>query len=148
MNNKVTGPKPRARRPAASAAGARAAKGRIAGAAGQRPAEAGTGAHAGGFCPRFHRAVELIGRRWTGAIIRTLIDGPRRFNELMATIPGLSDRLLSERLRELESEDLVRRTVDPGPPVAVRYELTCAGFELEPVVMALGTWAEKWIEPA
>ena len=98
-----------------------------------------------GFCPRFHHAVELVGRRWTGAIVRALIAGPRRFNELLATVPGLSDRLLSERLRELEAENLVRRMVDPGPPVAVRYELTCAGHELEPAMTALGRWAEKWI---
>ena len=108
-----------------------------------REARATQAEHA--LCPRFHRAVELIGRRWTGAIVRILIGGPRRFNELLASVPGLSDRLLSERLRELEAENLVRRSVDPGPPVAVRYELTCAGHELQPVIDALGHWAEKWI---
>jgi len=97
------------------------------------------------FCPRFHRAVELIGRRWTGAVVRVLIDGPKRFNELLNSVPGLSDRLLSERLRELEAEGLVSREVAPGPPVCVTYRLTEAGQNLEPVIASLGHWAERWI---
>src|SRR6202140_2204641 len=99
----------------------------------------------GGFCPRFHRAVELIGRRWTGAIVRVLMGAPQRFNELLNTVPGLSDRLLSERLRELEGEGLVRREVDPGPPVCVTYHLTQSGSSLEPVIASLGSWAERWM---
>lgn len=97
------------------------------------------------LCPRFHRAVELIGRRWTGAIVQVLLAGPRRFNELLATIPGLSDRLLTERLRELESEGVLRRVVSPGPPVKVEYVLSKCGRELEPVLHELGTWAERWV---
>lgn len=97
------------------------------------------------FCPRFHHAVELIGRRWSGAIIRALLPGPQCFNELMATVPGLSDRLLTERLRELESEGLVQRTVVPGPPVRVSYTLTEAGKGLDPVLQSLGAWAERWV---
>ncbi len=98
-----------------------------------------------GFCPRFHHAVELIGRRWTGAIVRTLIGGPRRFNELLSTIPGLSDRLLTERLRELEAEGLVRREVEHGPPISVSYALTESGLKLEPVMQTLAAWAERWV---
>jgi DNA-binding HxlR family transcriptional regulator len=97
------------------------------------------------FCPRFHRAVELIGRRWTGAVIRAMFSGPRGFNELLATIPGLSDRLLTERLRELEDEKIVRREVLPGPPVRVQYTLTERGLELEPAIRTLGAWAERWM---
>jgi len=97
------------------------------------------------FCPRFHRAVELIGRRWTGAVIRALCAGPRGFNELLATIPGLSDRLLTERLRELEGEKIVRREVLPGPPVRVQYRLTVRGIELEPTIRTIGAWAERWM---
>jgi DNA-binding HxlR family transcriptional regulator len=97
------------------------------------------------LCPRFHRAVELIGRRWTGAIVQMLLAGPRRFNELLATIPGLSDRLLTERLRELESEGVLRRVVCPGPPLKVEYVLSERGRELEPVLHELGTWAERWV---
>ena len=105
-------------------------------------------AHAHGvsaFCPRYHRAVELIGRRWTGAIIRLLIGGSHRFSELLDGIPGLSDRLLAERLRELEATEIVIRRVLPGPPVKVEYELTARGRELEPAIREIGAWAEKWL---
>jgi DNA-binding HxlR family transcriptional regulator len=90
--------------------------------------------------------VELIGRRWSGAIINTMLHGPQCFNEILATVPGLSDRLLTERLRELESEGIVRRTVISGPPVRVSYELTDAGKSLRPVIEALSGWAEKWVQ--
>jgi DNA-binding HxlR family transcriptional regulator len=101
----------------------------------------------GQLCPRFQRATELVGKRWTGAIVRVLMPGPLRFNELLARVTGISDRLLSERLRELESVGIVKREVSPGPPVRVAYELTCSGHELEPVVGALEAWAQKWIAP-
>ncbi|MEO9170275.1 MAG: helix-turn-helix domain-containing protein [Candidatus Baltobacteraceae bacterium] len=98
------------------------------------------------LCPRFHRAVELVGRRWTGAIVKILFAGPRRFNELLSAVPGISDRLLTERLRELESEGLIARNVEPGSPVRVVYELTCSGAELQEALDALGRWAERWID--
>lgn len=100
------------------------------------------------FCPRFHRAVELVGRRWTGAIIRVLLGGPRRFNEIAAAVPGLSDRLLAERLRELECVGIVARSVDSGPPVRVDYAVTESGAELDSSIQALAKWAERWISPA
>jgi len=93
----------------------------------------------------FVRAVELIGRRWTGAIVRALCGGPRRFNELLATIPGFSDRLLTVRLRELDREGVVSRAVATGPPVRVEYALTERGAELEPAVQAIADWAERWL---
>ena len=98
------------------------------------------------FCPQYHRAIELIGRRWSGAILRAMIPGSQCFNEMLATIPGLSDRLLTERLRELEAEGLVHRTVLPGPPVRVSYALTEAGQSLQPVLDSLGEWAHRWIK--
>jgi DNA-binding HxlR family transcriptional regulator len=97
------------------------------------------------LCPRFHRAVELVGKRWTGAIIQVLLSGPHRFNEILVAIPGISDRLLTERLRELEAEELIVRRVEAGSPVKVVYEVTCAGAELKEPMDALGRWAEKWI---
>ena len=97
------------------------------------------------LCPRFHRAVELIGRRWSGAIVRVLMTGPLRFNELLAAIPGISDRLLTERLRELEAEQIVSREVAAESPVRVSYALTCRGHELREPLDALGRWAERWI---
>lgn len=102
--------------------------------------------HDTSLCPRYHKAVELIGRRWTGAIVRTLVDGPRRFNELLTGIPGISDRLLTERLRELESEQVVRREVYAETPVRVVYELTERGRDLEPALREIGRWAERWID--
>ena|SRR6185312_475125 len=98
------------------------------------------------LCPRFHHAVEVVGRRWSGAIIMTLVQtGSSRFNELLAAIPGISDRLLTERLRELEAEGIVVRTVEAARPVRVSYALSEAGKALEPAIMALGRWAERWV---
>src|SRR5437763_7245064 len=97
------------------------------------------------FCPRYHYAVELIGRRWTGAIVRMLLAEPRRFAELATSIPDLSDRMLAERLRELEVEGIVSRTVVPEIPVRVEYALTPMGRALEASIRALGHWAEEWL---
>ena len=99
------------------------------------------------FCPRYQRATEIIGRRWTGAIVRALIAGRSRFGEIAHTVPQISDRLLSMRLRELESEEIVVRDVAPALPVAVRYGLTPKGRELEPAVSALRDWARNWLQP-
>jgi len=98
------------------------------------------------FCPRFHYAVELLGRRWIGAIIRVLMGGPRRFNELLGAVPGLSDRLLTERLRELEREGIVVRTVHDERPVRVTYALTESGESLAPIFDQISDWAERWVE--
>ena len=98
-----------------------------------------------GFCPRFHRAVELVGRRWTGAVIRSLLSGKRRFNEIAEQVPGISDRLLAARLRELEETGIVRRDVECGPPVRVAYTLTEAGTELDGTMRSLAAWAERWM---
>jgi DNA-binding HxlR family transcriptional regulator len=101
--------------------------------------------HQSELCPRYHRAVELIGRRWTGAVVRTLMTGPRRFNELLAAIPGISDRLLTERLRELERANIVVREVFPESPVRVVYALTPCGRELRAALDEIAHWAERWI---
>ena len=96
-------------------------------------------------CSRFHRAIELIGSRWTGAILRTLLQGRTRYAYIKAAIPDITDRMLSERLRSLESEDLVVRTVVPETPVRVEYELTRKGRELQDALLEIGNWAERWI---
>src|ERR1044072_4799078 len=90
-----------------------------------------------GVCPHFHAAIELIGKRWTGAIVFALTGGPLRFGELAKAVPGLSDRLLSRRLRELEREGLVKREVEPGSPVRVIYSLTEAGGDVQPAFAEL-----------
>ena len=98
------------------------------------------------YCQHYQTVIELIGRRWMGAILRVLMsDGPRRFNELLAAIPGLSDRLLTERLRELTKNELVERVPAPElSPIAIRYRLTDAGRDLEVVVCAISAWARRW----
>jgi DNA-binding HxlR family transcriptional regulator len=97
-------------------------------------------------CPFYHEAVELIGRRWTGAIVAVLLDGgPLRFSEISHAVPELSDRLLSERMKELEARGVVTRHVDPGPPVKVLYELTDMGRSLEPALQELKSWARRWL---
>ena len=101
---------------------------------------------AGGLCARFHKAVELIGRRWSGAIIQILRQRASRYAELRAAIPDITDRMLSERLRELEDEAIVARTVIPETPVRVEYSLTSKGRALAPALDAIGHWAERWVE--
>jgi DNA-binding HxlR family transcriptional regulator len=96
-------------------------------------------------CSRFHQAVELIGGRWTGAIIQTLLQGKTRYALIKGAIPDITDRMLSERLRSLESEELLTRKVVPESPVRVEYELTEKGRSLESSLTEIGTWAERWI---
>lgn len=95
-------------------------------------------------CPHFHAAIELIGKRWSGAIIWALADGPMRFAELKRSIPGLSDRLLSQRLRELEEAGLMTREVENDHQVKVTYRLTAMGEGLRPAVLTLREWACQW----
>jgi DNA-binding HxlR family transcriptional regulator len=99
---------------------------------------------AGAVCPHFHRAIELIGKRWTGAIVCALSERPMRYAELGKAVPGLSDRLLSQRLRELEDEGLVERQVEAATPVRVTYSLTVAGRDLDPALSELKAWAKRW----
>ena len=96
-------------------------------------------------CPYYHQAVELVGKRWTGAIVGTLLPAPRRFSEIAQAIPQISDRLLSMRLRELEAEGIVERQVYDGSPVRVEYTLTPKGAALEPAISALRSWARDWL---
>jgi DNA-binding HxlR family transcriptional regulator len=97
-------------------------------------------------CPLYHEAVELVGRRWTGAILSVLLTGPMRFSEVGQAIPELSDRLLSERMKELEARGIVQRTVHSGPPIRVEYALSQMGSELEPALAELQAWAQRWLE--
>lgn len=100
------------------------------------------------FCPYYHHAVELVGRRWAGVIVRALLGGATRFGEIRAAVPGLSDRLLSERLKELEAEGIVTRTVVDDAPVRIEYRLTPKGQALVGVVDALSAWADRWLARA
>jgi DNA-binding HxlR family transcriptional regulator len=97
-------------------------------------------------CPRYEHAIQVLGKRWTGLLLDTLMVGPRRFCELTSIVEGLSDRVLSDRLRELEAEGLVTRVVYPQIPVRVEYKLTEKGYALKPVIDAIHDWADRWIE--
>jgi DNA-binding HxlR family transcriptional regulator len=99
-------------------------------------------------CSKFHRAVELIGGRWTGAIIQTLLQGKTRYGAIKTAIPDITDRMLSERLRSLEAEDLVTRWVIADSPVRVEYELTDKGRSLENALSEISAWANRWIPAA
>ena len=97
------------------------------------------------FCPRYQRAVEIVGRRWSGAILRAMLAGASRFGEIQEAIPELSNRMLSERLREFEAEGIVERVVVPERPVRVEYRLTEKGRALNDVVEALSRWSQDWV---
>ena len=96
-------------------------------------------------CSLYHRAVELVGKRWTGAILLVLMEGPLRFCEITHVVPDLSDRLLSERLKELEAEDIVERRVYDESPVRVEYSLTEKGRALGPALRALKSWSHSYL---
>jgi DNA-binding HxlR family transcriptional regulator len=100
------------------------------------------------FCPVFLHAIELIGSRWTGAIVRALMSGASHFNEIAAALPGLSARMLSERLKTLEAEGIVVRTVYPETPVRIEYRLSDKGRDLGRVIAAVSDWAEQWLRDA
>jgi DNA-binding HxlR family transcriptional regulator len=94
------------------------------------------------LCPRYQAAVEVLGKRWTALIVRVLLHHPRRFSEMATAISGLSDRLLSERLKELEAFGILERRVFPETPVRIEYALTAKGRQLQEVVDAIQHWAD------
>ena len=96
------------------------------------------------FCATYASLMGLLSRRWMGIVLRVLMSGPHRFSEILAAVPGLSDPLLTQRLRELEGKRIVERRVLPTSPIRVEYELTEAGRDLERAVRELSQWAEKW----
>jgi len=97
------------------------------------------------LCPKFEITFELLGKRWTGLIIRGLLNGPMRFKEISELIPNMSDRMLAERFKELEAAGILSRTVYPETPVRIEYELTPKGKDLEASMNELQCWADKWV---
>src|SRR5438128_10931539 len=104
-----------------------------------------TSGHAPELCSRFHRASELIGRRWTGAIVFVLLKSRCRFATLRDAIPDITDRMLCDRLQALEQEGIVNRTVVPKTPVRVEYSLTKKGRALASAINAITDWAHRWM---
>lgn len=97
------------------------------------------------MCPKYEAAIDIIGKKWTGLIIRVLLDGPKRFKEIKEQIPSMSDKILTDRMKELESLLIVERKVYPETPVRIEYELTPMGRDLEGVIEAIQKWGEKWM---
>lgn len=104
--------------------------------------------HEGEVCQHFQGAAELLGQRWVPQLVFVLLGGPRRFTDLRAAIPSISDGLLSERLKELEAAGIVSRSVTPSTPVRIEYALTTRGGDLAGVVQELSRWAERWSSTA
>lgn len=102
--------------------------------------------HDHALCPKFEAAFELLGKRWTGLMIQVLRSGPQRFKDISESIPGMSDRMLSERLKELEVAGILIRDVYPETPVRIEYQLTKKGKALESVMNEVQKWAEMWDE--
>ncbi|WP_018663305.1 winged helix-turn-helix transcriptional regulator [Heyndrickxia acidiproducens] len=97
------------------------------------------------LCPRFERAFQLLGKRWVGVIIRVLSHGPMRFNEIADQIPHISQKVLSDRLKELEEQGILIREVYPESPVRIEYHLTQKGEAITPVLDEVQNWADHWV---
>ncbi|MCM3748167.1 helix-turn-helix transcriptional regulator [Paenibacillus pasadenensis] len=97
------------------------------------------------MCPKYEAAMELLGKKWTGLIIRVLLGGPKRFKEIKEQIPEMSDKMLTDRMKELEHCEIVTRKVYPEMPVRIEYELTDKGHNLEPVIESIQSWGEHWM---
>ncbi|WP_426349973.1 winged helix-turn-helix transcriptional regulator [Alloiococcus sp. CFN-8] len=98
------------------------------------------------LCPKFEKAFQLLGKKWNGLIIQSLMDGPKRFSDIKALIPELSDRMLTERFKELEAEEIVVRSVYPDIPVRIEYSLSDKGRDLKASMDNIQKWAENWID--
>jgi DNA-binding HxlR family transcriptional regulator len=95
---------------------------------------------------QYQQALEIVSKRWIGQIVMVLLAGPLRFGELAERLEVVSDRMLSERLKDLEAEGLIERRVYPEMPVRIEYSLTEKGRALEPVMAAIGEWGHTWLE--
>lgn len=98
------------------------------------------------MCPKYEAAIEILGKKWTGLIIRVLLGGPKRFKEIKEQIPDMSDRILTERMKELEHMGVLQRNVYPETPVRIEYALTAKGKDLVTVIESIQTWAENWMD--
>ncbi|MFC5652400.1 winged helix-turn-helix transcriptional regulator [Paenibacillus solisilvae] len=96
------------------------------------------------MCPKYECATELLGKKWTGMIVRVLLGGPKRFKEVKEQIPEMSDKMLTDRMKELEQFQIIKRNVYPEMPVRIEYELTAKGRGLEPVIQSIQDWGEDW----
>jgi DNA-binding HxlR family transcriptional regulator len=98
------------------------------------------------MCPKFEKTFNLLGKKWTGLIIKVLLDGPKRFSEIRVLIPELSDRMLTERFKELEAFGIIQRKVFPETPVRIEYSLNEAGIDLSATMDEIQKWSDKWVK--
>ena len=98
------------------------------------------------LCPKYEKAFDLLGKKWTGLIIRSLLSGTKRFSDISDMIPNVSAKVLTDRFKELEREGVIVRNVYPETPVRIEYELTEKGRSLEPALDEIQKWAEQWIQ--
>ncbi|MFG3613606.1 helix-turn-helix transcriptional regulator [Rummeliibacillus sp. G93] len=98
------------------------------------------------ICPKFEKAISLLSQRWTALIIYQLLMGPQRFNEIQTSI-GISGKVLSDRLKDLESQDIIKREVIPETPVIIEYSLTEKGQSMESILKEIENWSQAWIKP-
>ncbi|UTR15663.1 helix-turn-helix transcriptional regulator [Salipaludibacillus sp. LMS25] len=98
------------------------------------------------LCPKFESAFQLLGQRWNGLILRVLLQGPVRFRDISSNIPSMSDKMLVDRLKQLEEAGLIERSVYPETPVRIEYQLTEKGKALETALDEIQHWAETWVD--
>lgn len=97
------------------------------------------------ICPKFEKAISLLSQRWTALVIYQLLLGTQRFSEIQSSI-GISGKVLSDRLKELEQLDIVKREVIPETPVLIEYSLTEKGHSMEPIIRTIENWSQDWVE--
>src|SRR6185312_46869 len=97
------------------------------------------------ICPRFEKAISLLSQRWTALVIYQLLSGPQRFGTIQTSI-AISGKVLSERLKDLEQQQIVKRDVIPETPVRIEYSLTEKGLSLEPIMKEIEKWSQSWVE--
>jgi DNA-binding HxlR family transcriptional regulator len=95
-------------------------------------------------CRRFQGSIEFVGKRWSSGILLAITRGHTRFSEIIAAVPGLSDRLLSQRVKELEHEGVLERIVIPTTPVQISYQLTERGADLMRSLQSIAEWGQRW----
>lgn len=96
------------------------------------------------LCPKLETALQILSKKWSGLIIHALMDGPKRYKDIAEFIPGISDRMLSERFKELEEAGIVVRHVYPEVPVRIEYELTEKGRRMDGILNEISKWAEQF----
>jgi len=98
------------------------------------------------ICPKFEKAISLLSQRWTALVIYQLLSGSQRFSEIQSAI-GISGKVLSDRLKDLEQQGIVKREVIPDTPVVIEYSLTEKGQSIEPILRTIENWSQKWVKP-